>query len=109
MDLVAVARRALLTSVRNDLLADSIVFHVAISVLPGKIFLHRSLHALNAMMLDVCESDDVTEHRAIRVDSCGIIFEITPTQISGPKLRPERGGEPLRHFTPDHYLSAHTG
>src|SRR5438874_11836321 len=76
MDLVAVPRRAFLSSVRNNLLADAIVFDIAISVLPMKIFLHRSLHSLNASMFEVCESDDVTKHGAIRIDSCGIIFEI---------------------------------
>src|SRR5207244_13599681 len=108
MDLIAVAGRAFLTSISNDLLADSILCHVAISVLPVKIFLHRSLHPLNAMMLEVCESDDVTKHRAIRVDSCGIIFEINPTQISGSKLRPSRRGQRLRHFALDHNVSALT-
>src|SRR6266480_6632543 len=108
MDLVAVARRAFLTSVRNDLLADAIVFDVAISVLSMKIFLHRSLHALDAMMFEVCESDDMTKHGAIRIDSGGIIFEINSAQISGEKFCPQRGRQRLRHFTLDHDVSALT-
>src|SRR6266403_1165438 len=89
MDLVAIARRAFLTSVRNDLLADAVVFDVAISVLPMKIFFHRRLHALDATMFEVCESDDMTKHGAIRIDSCGIIFEINSTKREGAEERDE--------------------
>src|SRR6266403_2862414 len=106
MDLVAIARRAFLTSIRNDLLADTIVFDVAISVLSMKIFLHRSFYALNAMMFEICESDDVTKHGAIRINTRGVMFEINPAQISGAKFCAQRGGQRFRHFALDHDISA---
>src|SRR5260370_1498716 len=105
MDLVAIARRPFLTSIRNDLLADTIVFGVAISVLSMKIFLHRSFHALNAMMFEVCEPDDVTKHGAIRINTRGVMFEINPAQISGAEFCAQSAGQRFGHFTLDHDIS----
>ena len=105
MDLVAIARRPFLTSIRNDLLADAIALGVAISVLPMKVFLHRSFHALNAMMFEICETDDVTKHGAIRINTCGVMLEINPAQISGPKFCTQRTGQRFRHFTLDHDIA----
>ena len=106
MDLVAIPWRAFLASIWNDLLADTIALGVAISVLPMKIFFHRSFHALNAMMFEICESDDVTKHGAIRINTRGVMLEINPAQISGAKFCPQRAGQRFRHFALDHNVSA---
>src|SRR5438045_9562673 len=106
MDLVAIARRPFLTSIRNDFLADAIALGVAIAVLPMKVFLHRSFHALNAMMFEICETDDVTKHGAIRINTCGVMLEINPAQISGAKFCPQRAGQRFRHFALDYNVSA---
>src|SRR5260370_1380142 len=106
MDLVAIARRPFLTSIRNDLLADAIALGVAISILPMKIFLHRSFHALNAMMFEICESDDVTKHGAIRINTRSVMLEINPAQISGAEFCAQRAGQRFWHFALDHDISA---
>ena len=108
MNLIAVARRAFLPSVEDDLLTGTIVFDVAIAILPMKIFLHRRFHALNAAMFEIRESDDVTKHGAIRIDARGVMFEINPTQISGAKFFAQRAGQRLWQLALDYYVAAFT-
>src|SRR5437870_12974157 len=91
MDLVAVARRTLLSSIRHDLLANAVVLDEAITVLSMKVFFHRSFHALNTVMFEVGESDDVTKHRAIRVNTRGVMLEMNSTQTSDAEFFAQRG------------------
>ena len=62
VDLITVLGRALLSTIKNDLLAGPIMLDVTVPVLSMEIFLHRSFHALNAVMVEIGESDDVTKH-----------------------------------------------
>ena len=105
MDLVAVARGALLSPVGHDLLAGAVVLDETITVLPMKIFLHRSFHTLNPVMFEVGESDDVAKHGAIWVNPRGIMFEINSTQVSGAKFLAQRARQRPRYFTLDHNVS----
>src|SRR5438128_476001 len=82
--------------------AGTIVFDEAITVLSMKIFLHRRFHALNTVMFEVGESDDMAKHGAIRVDARGIVFEINSMQISDAKFFAQRTCQRFRHFTLDH-------
>src|SRR6266567_3631006 len=86
MDLVAVARSALLSAVRYDLLARPVVFDETIAVLPVKILLHRGFHALDTVMIKVGKSNDVAKHGAIWINARGIMLEINSAQISGTKF-----------------------
>src|SRR6266508_451474 len=106
MDLVAVARRALLASLRHDLLTGPSMFDEAITVLPMEVFLHRRFHAWNNVMCEVGESDDMAKHGAIRVDARGVVLEINPVQISGAEFFAQRACQRFRHFTLNHDVSA---
>src|SRR5438874_9240117 len=76
MNLIAVARRSLLPTIRHDFLASAVVFDEAKTILPMKIFLHRSFHSLDTTMVEVGESNDMAKHRAVWVDTSGIMLEI---------------------------------
>ena len=70
------ARRTFLTSVRHDLLTCAIVLDDAVTIPSMKVFLHRCFHALNAMMIEIGETDDVTEHYAVGINAGCVLFEI---------------------------------
>src|SRR4029077_8132489 len=106
MDLIAVALRALLSAIRDDLLSSAIVFDEAKTVLPMKIFLHRRFHSLDTTMVEVGESNDMAKHRAIRVNPSGVVLEIDSTEISGTKFFPQRPCLGLGHFTLNDDISA---
>ena len=48
-------------------------------------------------MLEVREPDDVTKHRAVRVDPRGIPLKINPTQVSGAELLLQGHRDRFRH------------
>src|SRR6516165_9643602 len=105
MDLVAVARSALLATVRHDLPSSSIVLDETIAVLSVKVLLHRGFHALNAVMIKVGKSDDMTKHGSIRVDALGVVLEINSAQIAGSKFLTQRVCSGRRHFPLDHDIT----
>src|SRR5207247_5104046 len=69
MHLIAITLRPLLAAVEHKLLAGPVMLDVAIAVLAAQIIVKRTFHALNAMMLEVGETDDVTEHYAVGVNT----------------------------------------
>src|SRR5438128_10993317 len=109
MDLIAVARRAFLASKRNNLLPGTVAFDIAITVLPAQIFIHRSFHALNTVMLKIRESDDVTKHGPVRVDATGVVFEINSPQIAGTQSFAWRIRQRFRYLPLDHDVAALAG
>ena len=99
MDLVAVARSALLSAVRYDLLARPVMFDETIAVLPVKVFIHRGFHALDAVMIEVGKSNHMAKHGAIRINPRGVMLEINSVQIAGTKFFTQRGCGVRRHVT----------
>ena len=81
VDLVAVTRRAFLPAIKHDLLAGAVVLDVAITILAVQIFFHRRFHALDALVIEIGEPDDVTKHRAVRINARRIALEINAAQI----------------------------
>src|SRR6266481_1586194 len=108
MDLIAVALRALLSAIRDDLLSGAIVFDEAKTVLPMKIFLHRRFHSLDTTMVEVGESNDMAKHGAVWVDASGVMLEINSAQISGTKFFAQCARLRLGHFTLDDDVAAIT-
>ena len=86
MNLITVARRAFLSAIENDFLAGAIVFDVTITVLPAQVFVERTFHALNAVALEVRETDHVTQHQAVRINPGRVPLEINAAQIFGVKF-----------------------
>ena len=62
MNLVTVTRRAFLAAVKDDFLPRAVMLDKTISILPVQIFLHGSFNALDAVMIEISEADDVTKH-----------------------------------------------
>src|SRR5438093_12096491 len=108
MELVAVARRPLLSAVRHDFLASAVVFDETIAVLPVKILLHRGFHPFDAAVIKVGKSNNVTKHRAIRVDARGVMLEINSAQIAGTKSFTQDLCGVFGHFPLDHDVTAPT-
>src|ERR1041384_8828406 len=106
MDLVAVARSALLPSIRYDLLTSSIVLDETISILPVKVFLHRGFYSLDAVVIKVGKSYDMTKHGPIRVDARGVVLEINSAQLVRSKFLAQRVCSHRRHFSLDHNVTA---
>src|SRR5438552_9598686 len=98
MNLIAVARRPFLPTIRHDFLASAVVFDEAKTILPVKIFLHGSFHSLDTAMVEVGESNDMAKHRAVWVNASGVVLEINSTQISGTKFFTQRACLRLGHF-----------
>src|SRR5207247_9911303 len=81
MNLIAVAWRSLLPTIRHDFLASAVVFDEAKTILPMKIFLHRSFHSLDTTMVEVCESNDMAKHRAVWVNTSDVMPETDSAQF----------------------------
>jgi hypothetical protein len=62
VDLITVAWSPLLTAVKDHFLTRPIMLDVTVAILAMEIFLHGSFHTLNAMMLEIRESDDMAQH-----------------------------------------------
>src|SRR5260370_33369608 len=101
MNLIAVARRSFLPTIRHDFLASAVVFDEAKTILPMKIFLHRSFHSLDTTMVEVGESDDMAKHRGVWVNASGVVLEINSAQISGTKFFTQHASLRLGQFTLD--------
>ena len=86
MHLVTVPRRALLSAIRNDLLAGAIMLDETVAVLPVEVFLHRAFDALDAVMIEIGKPDYVAKHRAVGVDARGVMLEVNSTHISGTEF-----------------------
>src|SRR5882762_10497991 len=108
MDLIAVALRALLSAIRDDLLSGAIVFDEAKTVLPMKIFLHRRFHSLDTTMVEVGESNDMAKHRPVWVNASGVVLEVNSAQISATKFFTQHACLRFRHFTLDDDVAALT-
>src|SRR4030095_7957050 len=108
MDLVAITRRTLLSAVRHDLLAGTVVFDEAITVLSMKVFLHRRFDTLDSVTVEVGESKDVTKHRAVWVNAGGVVLEINSAQVGGAKFLAQRACLRLGHFALDDDVTALT-
>src|SRR6266480_4669044 len=106
MDLVAVPRRPLLSPIRYDFLASSVVFDETIAILPVKILLHRGFHPLDTAVIKVGKSNDVTKHRTIWVDARGIVLEINSAQIADTKFVTQRVCGVFGYFALDHDVTA---
>ncbi len=87
MNLVTVARRPLLAAIEHHLLTGPVVLDVAIAILAVQIFLHGRFHALNSVMFEIGESDDVAKHRAVRINARGVVLEINAAQILRAQFR----------------------
>src|SRR5262245_64352555 len=74
MNLIAVARRAYLTAIRHDFLSGAILFDEEKTILPVKVFLHRSFNSLDTTMVEVSESNDMGKHRAVWVNASGVVL-----------------------------------
>ena len=81
MDLVAVVWRAFLAAVEDDFLPSSVVLDVAVAILTVQVIFHRAFHALDSAMIEIGEADNMTQHRAIRINTAGVALEINATQI----------------------------
>src|SRR5437660_621410 len=99
MDLIAIAWRSLLAAIKHDLLARSIVLDVTVTVLSVQVFVERTFHALDALVLEIGESDDVTKHDAVRINSSRVSLEINAAQILRAQFLTERVGARFRNFT----------
>src|SRR6184192_2233355 len=108
MHLIAVARRSLLSAIRDDLLSGTVVFDEAKTILPTKIFFHRRFHSLDTAMVEVGESNDMAKHRAVWVDTSGIMLEIDSAQISGTKFFTQSACLCLGYFTRNYDVAAIT-
>src|SRR6266508_5976444 len=108
MNLITVARGALLPSLRHDFLAGAVMFDEAKTILSMKVFFHRRFNSLDTAMVEVGESNDVAKHRAIWVNPSGIVLEINSTQISSAKFFAQRACLRLGHFTLDDDVAALT-
>ena len=106
MDLVTVARSALLPSVRHDLLPGPIVLDKTIAVLSVKVLLHRGFHTLDAVMIKIGKSDDMTKHGSIWVYARGVVLEINSTQVADAKFFTQRICSGCRHFSLDYDVTA---
>src|SRR4029077_353348 len=108
MNLIAVARRSLLSTIRHDFLASAVVFDESKTILPMKIFLHRSFHSLDTTMVEVGESNDMAKHRGAWVNASGIMLEIDSAQICSTKFLTQCACLRLGHFALDDYVAAFT-
>ena len=106
MDLITIARSALLSPVRNNFLSGAIVFDETIAVLPMKILLHGRFDALDAIMIEVSESNDVAKHQAIWVDARRIVLEVNTAQITGAKFFAQSVCRRLWYLAFDHDVTA---
>src|SRR5262249_16756497 len=80
MNLIAVTRRTFLSTIKDDFLTGPVMLDIAITVLAPQIFVERTFHALNAAMLEVGETDDVTKHDAVRINAGRVVLEINAAQ-----------------------------
>ena len=108
VDLIAVARGALLSPIEHDFLAGAIMLDVTVAVLPVQIFFHRRFHALDAVMFEIGESDHMTEHGTIWINPRGVVFQIDAAQILAAQFFAQRIGHYLRHLAFDHDVTAIT-
>src|SRR5262245_41430927 len=106
MQLLTVPSGALLPAVRNDFLASAVVLDETVAVLPVQVLFHRRFRALDAVMLEIRKPDDVAEHRAIRVDSRGVVLEVNSAQIASAEFITQRTCARRRYLALNHHIAA---
>src|SRR6266568_7196714 len=106
MHLIAVARRAFLAAIKYELLAGAIVLNVTIAVLAAQIFIERAFHALDAAMLEVSETDHVTKHDAVGINTGRVLFEINAAYILGAQFLAKRVANCFRYLAFQHDITA---